>query len=76
MENNLVLSAAVGYKFEQIEFFIKSLRKFYKGEVCIVIDGKIQRLKKIKRSTIVVPLKLKLVKTRLLIKEMKFLQTI
>ena len=31
MENNLVLSAAVGYKFEQIEFFIKSLRKFYKG---------------------------------------------
>ena len=28
------------------------------------------------KSTIVVPLKLKLVKTRLLIKEMKFLQTI
>ena len=46
MENNLVLSAAVGYKFEQIEFFIKSLRKFYKEEVCIVIDGKNTEIEK------------------------------
>ncbi len=40
MEKDLVLSAVVGYKFKQIEFFIKSLKKFYKEEVCIVIDGK------------------------------------
>ena len=46
MEKNLVLSAAVGYKFEQIEFFIKSLRKFYKEEVCIVIDAKNTELEK------------------------------
>ena len=46
MEKNLVLSAAVGYKFEQIEFFIKSLRKFYREEVCIVIDGKNIELEK------------------------------
>ena len=46
LEKNLVLSAAVGYKFEQIEFFIKSLRKFYREEVCIVIDGKNIELEK------------------------------
>ena len=49
MENNLVLSAAVGYKFANRNF-IKSLRKFYKEEVCIVIDGKNTEIeKKIKR---------------------------
>ena len=33
MSNNLVLVAAVNYKFEQIEFFVKSLRKFYKDKI-------------------------------------------
>ncbi len=38
MENNLVLTAAVGYNFEQIELFIKSLRKYYSGSIYIIID--------------------------------------
>ena len=38
MKNNLILSAAVGYDFEQVEFFLKSLRKFYNQEVCLIID--------------------------------------
>ena len=39
MSKNLVLSAAIGYKFSQIEFFIKSLRKFYKDKVVLLISG-------------------------------------
>jgi len=38
MNKNLILSAAVGYNFEQIEFFVKSLRKYYDGEICFFID--------------------------------------
>ena len=38
MNKNLILSAAVGYNFQQIEFFVKSLRKYYSGEVCFFID--------------------------------------
>ena len=37
MNNNLILSAAVGYNFQQIEFFIKSLRKYYLDNVCFII---------------------------------------
>ena len=37
MNNNLILSAAVGYNFQQIEFFIKSLRKYYLDKVCFII---------------------------------------
>ena len=40
MNKNLILSAAVGYEFKQIEFFIKSLRKYYHEEVCFVIGNK------------------------------------
>lgn len=38
MGKNLVLTAAVGYKFNQIELFIKSLRKYYSDHICIVSD--------------------------------------
>ena len=37
MSKNLVLSAAIGYKFNQVELFIKSLRKFYYESVVFVI---------------------------------------
>lgn len=40
MNKNLILSAAVGYEFNQIEFFIKSLRKYYKENVCFMIGNK------------------------------------
>ena len=40
MNRNLVLSAAVGYNFQQIELFIKSLRRFYSDQICIIVDNK------------------------------------
>ena len=46
MSKNLVLSAAIGYKFSQIEFFIKSLRKFYKDKVVLLISGRDIKLEK------------------------------
>lgn len=46
MNKNLVLAAAVGYKFEQIEFFIKSLRKFYKDAIVFLISEADEELEK------------------------------
>ena len=40
MKKNLILSAAIGYKFDQIELFIKSLRKHYKDNVTFLIGDK------------------------------------
>ena len=40
MEKNLILTAAVGYQFNQIEFFIKSLRKYYFEDICFIIGNK------------------------------------
>ena len=37
MSKDLILSAAIGYKFNQLEFFIKSLRNYYKGTVTFLI---------------------------------------
>ena len=39
MSKNLILSAAIGYKFNQLEFFIKSLRNYYKGNVTFLIGN-------------------------------------
>ena len=56
MNKNLILSAAIGYKFNQVEFFIKSLRKFYQDSVTFLIgkeDEEIEReLKKFGCETI------------------------
>jgi len=49
MNNNLILSAAVGYNFQQIEFFIKSLRRYYSGEVCFFIDENENLQKELKK---------------------------
>ena len=40
MSNNLILAAAVGYNFNQIELFVKSLRKYYSDKICLIIDSK------------------------------------
>ncbi|MDC0524555.1 hypothetical protein OAN82_00220 [Pelagibacteraceae bacterium] len=40
MKKNLILSAAIGYNFEQIEFFIKSLRRYFFEDICFVIGKK------------------------------------
>ncbi len=37
MSKNLILSTAIGYKFNQVEFFIKSLRKFYQDPIVFLI---------------------------------------
>ena len=40
MKKNLVISPAVGLEVDQVLFFIKSLRKYYKDDVCLVIGEK------------------------------------
>mgnify|MGYP001214290622 FL=1 len=37
MQKNLVLSAAFGFSIKSLELFIKSLRKFYNGDICFII---------------------------------------
>ena len=37
MKKNLVLTAAFGFGVQQLELFIKSLRKYYTDDVCFVI---------------------------------------
>ena len=46
MNKNLILSAALGYNFQQIEFFIKSLRKHYHDDICFIIGEKDYGLEK------------------------------
>ena len=38
MKKNLILTAALGYNFKQVELFIKSLRKFYTDTVIFLIE--------------------------------------
>jgi hypothetical protein len=44
MNKNLILSAAVGLSFNQIEFFIKSLRKYYLDDICFIVGHKDEEL--------------------------------
>ena len=37
MQKNLILSTAIGYKFDQVKFFIQSIRKFYRGPIVFLI---------------------------------------
>jgi len=37
MKKNLVLTAAFGFGVPQLELFIKSLRKYYAGDICFII---------------------------------------
>ena len=37
MKKNLVLTAAFGFGIEQLELFIKSLRKYYTDDICFII---------------------------------------
>lgn len=43
---NLILSAACGLDSKSIEFFLKSLRKYYKGEICFIINKGDLKIKK------------------------------
>ena len=36
---NLILSAAAGYNWSQLEVFIKSLRKIYSGKVVLILNN-------------------------------------
>jgi len=40
MNKNLVLTAAIGFQLSQLQLFIKSLRKYYKDEICFIIGSK------------------------------------
>jgi hypothetical protein len=37
LEKNLILTAAFGFNIQQLELFIRSLRKYYTGDVCFII---------------------------------------
>ena len=39
MKKNLVLTAAIGFHISQLQLFIKSLRKYYKEEICFIIGS-------------------------------------
>ena len=39
MRKNLVLTAAIGFHISQLQLFIKSLRKYYKEEICFIIGS-------------------------------------
>ncbi len=47
---NLILSTACGLDPVQIEFFIKSLREYYKGEVCFLVQNDDDKVKKLLRD--------------------------
>ena len=40
MKKNLVLTAAIGFHISQLQLFIKSLRRFYSDQICIIVDNK------------------------------------
>lgn len=44
MSENLILTAAIGYNFKDVELFVKSLRKYYSGKICFIIGYKDQKL--------------------------------
>ena len=37
---NLILTAAIGFELSQLQLFIKSLRKYYDDDVCVIIGSK------------------------------------
>ena len=39
MKKNLILTAAFGFGIQQLELFIKSLRKYYNDDVCFIIGS-------------------------------------
>lgn len=40
MNKNLVLTAAIGFQLSQLQLFIKSLRRYYKDEICFIISSR------------------------------------
>ena len=40
VKKNLILTTAIGYKFDQIKLFVKSLRVFYNGAITFLIGEK------------------------------------
>ncbi len=67
MEKNLILSAAVGYKFNQIEFFLTSLKKYYSEEICFIIGENDNDLEEgLKRNNC------KIIKTKIFKKKIQF----
>ena len=44
--NNLILSAAIGYKWNDLKVFIKSLRKFSNDRVIIIVNDNLDKTTK------------------------------
>ena len=37
MKKNLILTAAFGFGIQQLELFVKTLRKYYTDDICFII---------------------------------------
>ena len=72
MPKNLILSAAIGYEFNQIEFFIKSLRQFYKDSVTFLLGEKDLKLENELKKFNCEIIKLKVNKKKFSLKDIKF----
>lgn len=46
MSKNLVISGAFGFGIKELEFFLKSLRKYYKDDICFAIGTKDHEIEK------------------------------
>ena len=72
MKKNLILTAALGYNFKQVELFIKSLRKFYNDKVIFLIKKMIMSSKINLENIIVKQLKLRRIKKKFSLKDTKY----
>ena len=43
---NLVVTPAINLRFDQVELFIKSLRKYYQDDICFILGPNDHDLKK------------------------------
>jgi len=67
MSKNLVLTAAIGYRFDQLEFFIKSLRNFYNDSITFLVGhNDIELEKELKKFNC------EIIKTKINKKEIQF----
>lgn len=67
MNKNLVIAAAVGFKIDQLSFFIRSLRMYYKDDICFVIgQNDLEVEKELKKYQVII------IKTKIFKKAIQF----
>ena len=72
LEKNLILTAAFGFNIQQLELFIRSLRKYYTGDVCFIIGFNDKDIEQELKKYNCICIKKKLIKEIFSPKGMKF----